>query len=214
MLDETIFRGSRLCVVGNICRDVKTAPIRAEEGLLRDGETHTEFIVETIGGGGANSALFAAGLGAETRFAGKLGADALGAKLEQTLRGRGVVPFVRHDPTVQTGSSLVLSYADGCRHFISHQPNNYTLDFSDIDLAMLDGGGHLLRADVWFSQPMLAAGNAQLLRAAQSEDWQRLWTSTGIPAGALVRKNWSARGRSPCGGFCRWSTSCTAMSTN
>lgn len=75
------------------------------------------------------------------------------------------MPFVRHDPTVQTGSSLVLSYADGCRHFISHQPNNYTLDFSDIDLAMLDGGGHLLRADVWFSQPMLAAGNAQLLRA-------------------------------------------------
>jgi 2-dehydro-3-deoxygluconokinase len=192
MLDETIFRGSRLCVVGNICRDVKTAPIRAEEGLLRDGETPTEFIVETIGGGGANSALFAAGLGAETRFSGKLGADALGAKLEQTLRGRGVVPFVRHDPTVQTGSSLVLSYADGCRHFISHQPNNYTLDFSDIDLAMLDGGGHLLRADVWFSQPMLAGGNAQLLRAARERglatsldlNWDPCW---GSGAEELVR---------------------------
>jgi sugar/nucleoside kinase (ribokinase family) len=79
MLDETIFRGSRLCIVGSICRDVKTAPIDAAESLLRDGETPAEFILETVGGGGANSALFAAGLGAEARFAGKLGDDALGA---------------------------------------------------------------------------------------------------------------------------------------
>ncbi len=39
MMDEAIFQGSRLCVVGNICRDVKTAPLDAEERLLRDGET-------------------------------------------------------------------------------------------------------------------------------------------------------------------------------
>ncbi len=44
MLDDTIFRGSRLCVVGSICRDVKTAPIEAAESLLRDGETPTAFI--------------------------------------------------------------------------------------------------------------------------------------------------------------------------
>jgi len=185
MLDEAIFRGSRLCVVGNICRDVKTAPIGAEDRLLRDGETPTQYIVETIGGGGANSALFAAGLGAEVSFAGKVGADALGAKLERTLLDRGIVPFVHHDPAVQTGSSLVLTYANGCRHFISHQPNNDTLDFSDIDLAMLAGGGHLLRADVWFSQPMLARGNAQLLQAARDRglatsldlNWDPCWGS-------------------------------------
>ncbi|MGA2254673.1 MAG: carbohydrate kinase family protein, partial [Thermoguttaceae bacterium] len=183
MIDEAIFRGSRLCVVGNICRDVKTAPIGADERLLRDGETATKFIVETIGGGGANSALFAAGLGAESRFAGKVGADALGAKLEQTLLGRGVMPFLRHDPAIQTGSSLVLTYANGCRHFISHQPNNDTLDFSDIDFAMLAGGGHLLRADIWFSQLMLAGGNAQLLQAARDRglatsldlNWDPCW---------------------------------------
>jgi 2-dehydro-3-deoxygluconokinase len=183
MLDETIFRGSRLCVVGSICRDVKTAPLGDGERLLRDGETPTDFILETIGGGGANSALFAAGLGAETRFAGKVGADSLGAKLEQALRVRGVVSFVRHDPAVETGSSLVLTYTNGRRHFISHQPNNNTLDFSDVDLAMLDGGGHLLRADVWFAQPMLAGGNAQLLHAARDRglatsldlNWDPYW---------------------------------------
>ena len=58
MLDETVFRGSKLCVVGNICRDVKTAPLCPDDRLFHDGETPTDSIVETIGGGGANSALF------------------------------------------------------------------------------------------------------------------------------------------------------------
>ena len=185
MPNETIFRGSRLCVVGSICRDVKTSPIGSSERLLRDGETPTEFIVETIGGGGANSALFAAGLGAEIRFAGKVGADALGEKLVRILQERGVTPLVRRDPAVATGSSLVLAYADGHRHFISHQPNNYSLDFADIDLAILDGGDHLLRADVWFSQPMLDDGNARLLQAARRRglatsldlNWDPCWGS-------------------------------------
>jgi sugar/nucleoside kinase (ribokinase family) len=192
MLDETTFRGRRLCIVGSICRDVKTAPIQAGENLLRDGETPTDFIVETVGGGGANSALFAAGLGAETRFAGKLGDDALGARLRQALLDRGIATFIRHDPAVPTGSSLALTYSNGCRHFISHQPNNYTLDFSDIDLAMLDGGEHLLRADVWFSQPMLESGNARLLQAARDRglatsldlNWDPCW---GSGDDALIR---------------------------
>ena len=88
MVDETVFRDGRLCVVGNICRDVKIAPIRPDDRLFHDGETPTQFIVETIGGGGANSALSAAGLGADVRFAGKLGTDALGTRLETALRAQ------------------------------------------------------------------------------------------------------------------------------
>ncbi len=148
--------------------------------------------METIGGGGANSALFAAGLGAKARFAGKVGDDALAHSSSETLLGRGIASFVRRDPEVQTGSSLVLTYANGCRHFISHQPNNYTLDFSDIDLAILAGGGHLLRADVWFSQPMLDGGNARLLQAARERglatsldlNWDPCW---GYGGDELIR---------------------------
>jgi sugar/nucleoside kinase (ribokinase family) len=185
MLDETIFQGGKLGVVGNICRDVKTAPLCPDERLFRDGETPTDSIVETIGGGGANSALFAAALGAETRFAGKVGDDALGMRLEEALRRRGVATFIRRDPGVQTGSSLVLTYTNGCRHFICHQMNNYTFDFSDVELAMLDCGGHLLRADVWFSEAMLAGGNARILQAARDRglttsldlNWDPFWGS-------------------------------------
>jgi sugar/nucleoside kinase (ribokinase family) len=110
MLDRTIFRGSRLCIVGSICRDVKIAPIHADVGLLSDGETPTDRIVETLGGGGANSALFAASLGAETRFAGKVSDDSLGVALERAMLDRGIACFLRRDPAVQTGSSLALSY--------------------------------------------------------------------------------------------------------
>jgi sugar/nucleoside kinase (ribokinase family) len=167
MLDEAVFQGRRLCIVGNICRDVKTAPLPPEEGLFRDGETPTEFIIDTLGGGGANSALSAAGLGALVRFAGKVGDDALGAKLEAVLLARGVKTFLRRDPQTPTGSSIALSFTNGCRHFISSQPNNDTLSFDDIDLELLAEGGHLLRADVWFSAPMLAGGNGRLLEAAR-----------------------------------------------
>jgi sugar/nucleoside kinase (ribokinase family) len=185
MLDETVFRGARLAVVGNICRDVKTAPLAPDERLFRDGETPTDSIVETIGGGGANSALFAAALGAQTRFAGKVGDDALGSQLEEALRRRGVATFIRRDPAVQTGSSLVLTYTNGCRHFVCCQTNNYTFDFADVDLSILDGAGHLLRADVWFSEAMLAGGNGRILQAARDRglttsldlNWDPFWGS-------------------------------------
>jgi sugar/nucleoside kinase (ribokinase family) len=185
MLNETIFQGTRLAVAGNICRDVKTAPLVAGEHLFHDGETPADFIVETIGGGGANSAMAAASLGADARFAGKVGADALGGQLEAALRRRGVKTFIRHDPRVRTGSSMALTFTNGCRHFISAQPNNNTLAFADLDLAMLAGAGHLLRADLWFSQQMLDEGNARLLQAARDRglatsldlNWDPLWGS-------------------------------------
>ncbi len=185
MLDETVFRGRRLVIVGSICRDVKMGAIRPGQHLLEDGETPTALISETIGGGGANSALAAAALGADVRFCGKVGADPLGARLEQVLLRRGVTTRIRRDPNVATGSSVVLSYENGCRHFVSCQPNNYSLAITDVDRTMLSGGGHLLRADVWFSEPMLASGNEELFRAARAQglatsldiNWDPQWGS-------------------------------------
>ena len=82
---ERLFEGTSLCVVGNINRDVKTAPLHAGEHLFRDGETSVSFVAETIGGGGANSAFAAAALGARVAFLGTVGTDALGDRLERTL---------------------------------------------------------------------------------------------------------------------------------
>jgi sugar/nucleoside kinase (ribokinase family) len=161
------FSGSSVCVVGNINRDVKLVRVPASPGLLHDGETSVPGIIETIGGGGANSACAAAALGARVRFVGKVGADKLGEELQRAMEGQGVETFLASDKACASGTTVALGFETGHRHFLSCLPNNQSLRFEDLDLAALDGCGHLLRADVWFSRSMLEEGNQRLFSAAR-----------------------------------------------
>ncbi len=192
-LDESALRGGRLCVVGNINRDLKTAPLVASDRLFQDGETSVSSIVETIGGGGANSACIAAALGAEVSFLGKIGADSLGLQLERTLERQGVRPFLKRDPSVRSGTSIALSFNQGHRHFLSSLPNNAALQFEDLDLRALSRAEHLYRADLWFSEPMLFGGNERLFTAARAAglgisidlNWDPCW---GVASPEVVRR--------------------------
>ncbi len=166
-MDDVPFREGRLCVVGNINRDVKTAPFSADARLFNDGETTVPAIEETLGGGGANSASAAAALGATCHFIGQVGADPLGDRLEQALLRAGVHPHLRRAPDLASGTTINLVYASGARHFLSCHPNNRALRFEDLDLAALSAAEHLYRADLWFSEPMLFDGNRRLLAAAR-----------------------------------------------
>ena len=156
-----------MCVFGNINRDVRVLRVPGSPRVLEDGETTVAEVIETMGGGGANSACAAAALGAPVRFVGRIGNDELGARLEACLARQGVTPWLRRDPDVATGSTVALEWDRGARHFLSCLPNNMALGADDLDPAALDGCGHLLRADVWFSATMLADGNARLLAAAR-----------------------------------------------
>jgi sugar/nucleoside kinase (ribokinase family) len=167
MNSDPIFSSGSLCVVGNINRDVKTAPVRAGEHLFADGETSVSSITETIGGGGANSAFAAASLGARVAFLGKVGPDGLGKRLEQTLTRHGISAHLAKDSERPTGTSLALSFHNGHRHFISCLPSSESLSLADLDLSALTGHRHLLRADVWFSEAMLFEGNKTLLETAR-----------------------------------------------
>ena len=167
MLDESAFSGSSLCVVGNINRDVKTAPLSGGEHLFSDGETPVDSIIETIGGGGANSAFAAASLGARVAFLGKVGADGLGDRLDRTLRQHGIAAHLARDAAHASGTSIALAFENGCRHFISCLPASRALSFADLDLSALTGCRHLLRADVWFSESMLFEGNKALFQIAR-----------------------------------------------
>jgi sugar/nucleoside kinase (ribokinase family) len=166
-MNESIFRDCRLCVVGNINRDIRTSPLDAGEHLFRDGETTVASIVETIGGGGANSAFAAASLGANVAFVGKFGDDELGKRLERALERSGIASHLTHDPVHATGTSINLTYETGQRHFVSSLPNNESLAFDDLDLKALSQCNHLLRADIWFSEAMLSGGNERLLKLAR-----------------------------------------------
>src|SRR5688572_15424676 len=192
MLSEDTLKTGSLCVVGNINRDVKTAPFRGEN-ILADGETSVSGIVETVGGGGANSAFTAAALGAKTSFIGKVGADALGERLQRTLVKFGITSALCRDPEHGSGTSLALTYTSGHRHFVSCLPANRAFKFDDIKLDQLTGHDHLLRADIWFSENMLFEGNRALLQAARRAqlrtsvdlNWDPAW---GVESSSVIRE--------------------------
>ena len=164
---ELLAPGLPLCVVGNLNRDIKLAGVAPSPALFEDGETSVAGVIETIGGGGANSACAAAALGAATRIVGKVGADALGERLRQVMERFGVRTYLKTEPACATGTTIAVGYTSGHRHFLSRLPNNESLRFEDLDLAALDGCAHLLRADVWFSKAMLEGGNQRLFAEAR-----------------------------------------------
>jgi sugar/nucleoside kinase (ribokinase family) len=167
MLAESALRSAKLCVVGNINRDIKTAPLSPGGHIFEDGETAIDAVLETIGGGGANCAAVAAALGAPSSFIGQVGDDELGRRLEEVLTRAGVDCHLRRVANLATGTTVNLVYDTGRRHFLSCHPNNGALTFETLDLAPLARADHLLRADVWFSDAMLYGGNERLFSAAR-----------------------------------------------
>jgi len=163
----TAFQHSSLCVVGNINRDIKVPAVSPDESLFRDGENSVSAITETIGGGGANSAFTARAFGAQVAFLGKVGADGLGRRLEQTIIRQGIATRLAKDNIHATGTSIALAFTNGQRHFLSCLPASRALTFDDLDLTVLAGHQHLLRADIWFSETMLKEGNLKLFQAAR-----------------------------------------------
>ncbi len=188
--------GPVVAIVGNINLDIKTSAVPATASVLSDGETSVEEIHESIGGGGANTAAAAAVMGGRPHFCFCVGSDALGERLVSHLSSLGVVahPAVKDLPT---GRSIALTWANHQRHFISSLPNNASLEPADIDLDALRRAGcrHLYRADVWFSEAMLAGGNLSLVQRARAAgmetsldiNWDPLWSSPGREAAVRDR---------------------------
>jgi len=190
--DATILKQGSVCVVGNICRDIKLAGLPSTAALFEDGETSVSGIIETIGGGGANSACAAAALGGKVTFVGKTGTDTLGEQLAAAMRQHGVNVHLKKDPKHPTGNTVVMGYAAGHRHFLSCQPNNESLTYEDMDLSAMDGCSHLLRADPWFSKSMLAGGNERLFKEARQRglstsldiNWDPYWSTVPSAPGS------------------------------
>ena len=190
-MPDVSFASSSLCVAGNVNRDIKTAPFAPGSHLFQDGENSVHDITETIGGGGANSACMAAGLGARVTLLGKLGRDRLGAQLELALQKHGVITRLTFAPGCRTGSSIALAFENGQRHFISSLPNNTSLVWQDLQVAAIDSHKHLLRADIWFSEAMLFEGNRLLFNYARQKgvevsidlNWDPQW---GVASAAQI----------------------------
>ena len=175
-----------IAIVGNVNLDIKTAPIAAGESLLGDGETSVEEIYESIGGGGALTAVAAARMGSAVTFCGAIGDDPLGQRLQSVLQKHGVQPRLITKPAA-TGKSIALNLANVHRHFLSCLPSAALLEAADVNLDALSGDGcnHLYRADIWFAPRMLAEGNHQILQATRLQgiknsidiNWDPYWSA-------------------------------------
>jgi ribokinase len=102
---------ARVLVVGSINMDLIVRCNR----IPQEGETiHGEDLVTAGGGKGANQAVAASRLGAQTTLIGRVGEDEFGPRLCAALQEDGVdTRFVAADPQAATGAALILLEAGG-----------------------------------------------------------------------------------------------------
>lgn len=105
---------TRIVCVGDLMVDVH-ARLR---GTLALGSDTPATVTFPGGGSAANTAAWLVTAGAAAGFAGRVGADPLGAQATEDLRGAGVELLVTVDPDVPTGTCIVLVTPDGERTMI------------------------------------------------------------------------------------------------
>ncbi|MFB3879997.1 MAG: ribokinase [Armatimonadota bacterium] len=124
---------ARLLVVGSINMDLIVRCAR----LPREGETiHGEDLVTAGGGKGANQAVAASRLGAETTLIGRVGEDEFGPRLCAALQEDGVdTQFIAADPQARTGAALILLEASGANRIVIMSGANAQLGDEEVAAA-------------------------------------------------------------------------------
>lgn len=156
---------TRVAVIGSINMDLV---IRAER-LPRPGETLRGRNLQTIAGGkGANQAVAAARLGAETHMIGRVGDDDFGQRLRQGLAANEVhVEYVTSDREDPTGIALIIVQESGENSIIVASGANAALAPAEVEAAR----AVIAAADVALVQLEIALDTVgAAIRAAKAEN--------------------------------------------
>jgi ribokinase len=123
-------KGHPLLVVGSVNMDLVMQLDRAPQG----GETLLGRRYSYVPGGkGANQAVAAARLGLEVTFAGKVGADAHGPVLRESLEGEGIVTrYLLSDTGEQTGFAAIFVESDGQNRIVVFPGANMAITESEV----------------------------------------------------------------------------------
>jgi ribokinase len=126
-------KGQSLLVVGSVNMDLVMQLDRAPQG----GETLLGRRYSYVPGGkGANQAVAAARLGMDVTFAGKVGADAHGPVLRESLEGEGIAtPYLLSDAGEQTGFAAIFVESDGQNRIVVFPGANMAIREADVSKA-------------------------------------------------------------------------------
>jgi ribokinase len=143
-LENPLPSNRAIVVVGSLNMDLVVRTPRHPEV----GETILGTDFQTFPGGkGANQAVSAARLGGQVRMIGKVGADAFGEALLQTVTRDGVdATYIQRDPQVATGVALITVNDLGQNNIVVVPGANARLQGSDVlqAEAAFEGAGVLL----------------------------------------------------------------------
>jgi ribokinase len=129
---------SRVVVLGDVMVDVV---VRLSRPLARASDAPAEIRFHG-GGSAANTAAWLAAAGAEPVLVGRVGEDTRGREARDRLAAAGVDARLALDPSLPTGTCLVLVGSDGERTMAPDAGANDALEEADLPGELL-AGGHL-----------------------------------------------------------------------
>ncbi len=166
-----------LLVIGDVVTDVVALHEGPALAGLAVGTDTAADIVLRPGGSGANTASWAAHLGADARILTKVGFDT-GEWHAAELRRGGVRAHLRVDPRRPTAVVIAMVDPTGERSMLTNRGAGGHIGTEDWDESLLDGVGHLhLSGYTLFAEPGL-----QLSRLALAEATRRAVTISVDPA--------------------------------
>ncbi|MFB9962363.1 carbohydrate kinase family protein [Sinosporangium siamense] len=152
-----------LLVIGDVVTDV----VALHETPVATGTDTAADIVLRPGGSGANTASWAAHLGADARFLTRAGYDT-GAWHRAELLLDGVRPHMRMDPDHPTAVVIAMVDARGERSMLTNRGAGGRIGTEDWSDDLLDGVGHLhLSGYTLFAEPGLHLARKALAEAAR-----------------------------------------------
>jgi len=118
---------------------------------------------------GSSSAIFASNLsslGARTAFAGKIGNDAFGTLVKESLEAKKVnTDFIITSSKLNTGATIVLNYSED-RAMVTYPGAMEDLTINDLDESVIKSSGHL-HFSSYFLQPGIQEGLISLFKTAK-----------------------------------------------
>ncbi|RVX42875.1 sugar/nucleoside kinase (ribokinase family) [Nonomuraea polychroma] len=159
---ETAVTDRGLLVIGDVVTDV----VALHGSPVMSGTDTAADIVLRPGGSGANTAAWAAHLGADTRLLTRLGYDSSDWHTAELVK-TGVRPHVTVDPEHPTAVVIAMVDRSGERSMLTNRGAGALISADDWDPALLDGVARLhLSGYLLFATPGLSLATAAMADAA------------------------------------------------